>query len=329
VVPILQAQDGSFVGSYYNDMIAFDASGTARWIVPNETPQIATADGGVIGQSGITYDQNGNATGMIASLPTYSWLGYAYQDGPTTQVQARSLYAALGFWSFLGGYNGGNGTAVNQQWFPELKSCTDPGGSCTAKLAARDLLWNAKNDLVGQLNNNSSCSAAAKKYVYDVLKVGGILGFFRHSIVNLNFTEYLHDTWHFYDGTTSTVDSRYVDGVGKNPAQTVSQLWFYPGSTNTAITVTPSYPLQTFWQPADARSSPEQIGIDSTKAGMNLLNESNLFHEALHGYTGYTDSDIQGYFHAVDPSVVVQDDTSNISAYIQKWVLSACPMSTR
>jgi hypothetical protein len=70
VSPVLQAQDGSFVGTDDNgDMVAFDASGNVRWIVPNETPQIATADGGVIGQSGITYDQNGNATGMMA-MPT-------------------------------------------------------------------------------------------------------------------------------------------------------------------------------------------------------------------------------------------------------------------
>jgi hypothetical protein len=45
VVPVLQAQDGSFIGTTcrycapgYGDMVAFDASGTVRWTVPNETP---------------------------------------------------------------------------------------------------------------------------------------------------------------------------------------------------------------------------------------------------------------------------------------------------
>ena len=80
---VLQAQDGSFVGTidYHNgpsSMIAFDASGSLRWSVPNEQPQIATADGGVIGQSGITYDQNGNATGQIA-VATQSWRGNQYR----------------------------------------------------------------------------------------------------------------------------------------------------------------------------------------------------------------------------------------------------------
>ena len=83
VVPVLQAQDGSFVGTYRDssgqtDMIAFDQSGNVRWIVPNDTPTIATDDGGVIGQSGITYDQSGNATGQTNSY-TQSWPGYSYQ----------------------------------------------------------------------------------------------------------------------------------------------------------------------------------------------------------------------------------------------------------
>ena len=116
VVPLLQAQDGSFVGSdVVNDMVAFDASGTVRWIVPNETPQIATADGGVIGQSGITYDQNGNATGRIAT-PTQSWTGNQYQEAGSLDSVLEPLvfedYAS--FWPAMGGNPSGNGTAVLQ-----------------------------------------------------------------------------------------------------------------------------------------------------------------------------------------------------------------------
>jgi hypothetical protein len=44
-------------------MIAFDATGNVRWTAPNEQPQIATDDGGVIERSGFTYDRNGSATG--------------------------------------------------------------------------------------------------------------------------------------------------------------------------------------------------------------------------------------------------------------------------
>jgi hypothetical protein len=79
LTPVLQMQDGSFVGTAYIQgilqMVAFDASGTVRWSVPNEQPQIATSSGGVIGQSGTYCDQNGNATWQFGTLPAYSWKG--------------------------------------------------------------------------------------------------------------------------------------------------------------------------------------------------------------------------------------------------------------
>ena len=105
VTPVLQAQDGSFVGtvgtangSFVQSMIAFDSSGNVRWTVPNESPQYATADGGVIGQSGITYDQNGNATGQGPPY-TQSWTYNKYQDGPLTQVAAMPTLLAS-TWAF-------------------------------------------------------------------------------------------------------------------------------------------------------------------------------------------------------------------------------------
>ena len=44
---ILPAQDGSFYGTDGNgDMIRFTQYGNTIWSVPNDSPQIATADGG-------------------------------------------------------------------------------------------------------------------------------------------------------------------------------------------------------------------------------------------------------------------------------------------
>ena len=75
VFPVLQAQDGSYYGADGNgDMIRFTQYGNTIWSVPNDSPQIATADGGVIGSSGITYDSNGNADCQIG-LPIQSWTG--------------------------------------------------------------------------------------------------------------------------------------------------------------------------------------------------------------------------------------------------------------
>jgi hypothetical protein len=108
VQPILQRADGSYIGTVLspqigNTMVAFTASAQRLWNGPNDSPQIATADNGVIGASGTTYDQNGNVDGLIANMPTQSWLGYAYQLGPINQVSFEPTDDALSFWSSIGG----------------------------------------------------------------------------------------------------------------------------------------------------------------------------------------------------------------------------------
>jgi hypothetical protein len=123
VVPVLQAQDGSFIGTTWIPggeflqmcMVAFDEHGTVRWIVPGYGPKIATADGGVIaqayksGESGgffgpaVTFDQNGNATGQMASLATYSWTGYSYQVGSVDQFVGSWYFLAATFLALDGG----------------------------------------------------------------------------------------------------------------------------------------------------------------------------------------------------------------------------------
>jgi hypothetical protein len=120
VKPVLQAQDGSFVGTVDTEsgsnMIAFDASGNVRWMVPNEQPQIATDDGGVIGQSGITYDSNGNATGQMGlPTPTQSWRGNWYQDGDTQRIAGAPFCGAESLAPQVGANPSGNNTA-SRSW---------------------------------------------------------------------------------------------------------------------------------------------------------------------------------------------------------------------
>jgi hypothetical protein len=118
LVPGVQAQDGSFVGSYQDgsgqtDMVAFDATGNIRWTIPNDQPQFATDDGGVVGQSGIKYDQNGSAEWQIPNLPTSSWLGNAYVIGSVKQLLTDLFYnLPVSFWPAKGGNPSGNGTAI-------------------------------------------------------------------------------------------------------------------------------------------------------------------------------------------------------------------------
>ena len=122
VIPVLQLQDGSFVGTVgqsngQQNMIAFDQSGAVRWSVPNEQPEIATEDGGVIGQSGTTYDQNGNVTGQIP-MATQSWRGNMYRLGTVEQWMLLPNLFAESLWAQVGSGNS-HGTA-SRPWFFRL-----------------------------------------------------------------------------------------------------------------------------------------------------------------------------------------------------------------
>jgi hypothetical protein len=125
VVPILQAQDGSFFGgtgrfcqyctSSDNSIISFDITGTVRWTVTGDAPYIATADGGVIGQSGITYDQNGNATGMMGILAGASpgWPAHVFTGGAAGVALNNLWVEYASSWGVMpGGNPSGNGTAA-------------------------------------------------------------------------------------------------------------------------------------------------------------------------------------------------------------------------
>ena len=136
--PVLQAQDGSFVGSYGFDMVSFDQSGNVRWMVPNYSPLMATADGGVIATtdyvSATVFDQNGNATGQIPNMPIYSWKG-AYQTGSVDSVLPVLDLAstiATSFSAVPGGNLTGNGFSLAHHTFGLVFCGSNPGddGTC-------------------------------------------------------------------------------------------------------------------------------------------------------------------------------------------------------
>jgi len=116
IQPVVQRPDGSYIGTVNTNtaslMMAFTASGQQLWSQPNDTPQIATSDGGVIGSSGITYDQSGNANGQVTNLPTYSWKE-AYTGGSSVYaIPVAFPSVAPVFGAFAGGSPTGKGTAV-------------------------------------------------------------------------------------------------------------------------------------------------------------------------------------------------------------------------
>jgi hypothetical protein len=179
VQPVLQAQDGSFFGVVYpefatspSSIAAFDQSGNVRWIVPNDQPQIATADGGVTGQSGTTYDANGNATGQLANLVTQSWRGGAYEVGLVlNQVMAKLIDLAVSYAAASGGTPSKSGTDAHSYTAPE---------EALAILASTDLTATPQcNALLGQFANEAKipkptliaqlqvAANGARNFVYD------------------------------------------------------------------------------------------------------------------------------------------------------------------
>ncbi len=96
---------------------------------------------------------------------------------------------------------------------------------------------------------------------------------------------------------------------------------------DTALTVSPSWPLKIFWQPSytPAKSDADQgfgVGINPNpnNSGVNIFNEAILFHEALHGRTGKWDAQIQLILGLPSPA-----SSENISIYIKNIVLGYCP----
>ena len=89
--------------------------------------------------------------------------------------------------------------------------------------------------------------------------------------------------------------------------------------------------LISFWQPmytppriinGSLENEGFGVGIDPGKDGANIFNESNLFHETLHGFTGLGDWEIQG---ALMGSTQQGLPSVNVSIYIKNSVLSQCP----
>lgn len=155
VLPVLQLADGSYIGSLNgtagNAMMAFDAAGNVRWTTPGYSPQMATADGGIIATgssvydpaSGTylpgpvsTFDANGTATGQLANFPTFSWKA-AYQLGSTEEVVPSFDLAniALTFAATPGGNLTGNGFSLRNHTFGIVFCNTGTGGDGACPVA--------------------------------------------------------------------------------------------------------------------------------------------------------------------------------------------------
>lgn len=304
--PVLQLQDGSFVGSQIvglgpgdpgtAEMVRFDLGGNILGFALGYLPQIATADGGVIavpynnlnelggalltGSAG-TFDTNLNTTG-ITNLPTYSWLNTAYSEpqGITASMSEGIHYASV-FNAVAGGNRSQNGAATQEEWFPELPSCplVPPGQAPCAREAIRSALGSLREALGGSCPN---CS----KYVFNIL-----------GSTQQQFYRYLLRAPRLFDGTRSNAPTSVLCPSGffnwvfcpVGAGQTVAEFMKGPPKSD-AISQTPSEPKEGPMIFID----PSVICRTVDGGPKQVLNEALLFHESLHGYFGIYDRGLIG-----------------------------------
>jgi hypothetical protein len=310
-------------------LASFDKSGTIKWSNVGYYAQIATSDGGVIGQSysgqSYTFDANGNSTGQTVTLNPPSngsssgqwpgWLGnvtgsaYSILSGSAFSLASPSTSYATTYAALLGGNHGGTGTSVQQEWFPDLPSC--PGASTPC---AKEALTAALDSLRLKLELTGGCPKCQS-------------GVFSHipPYTQSQFATYLSKTPRFYDGTRSNAPTKVLcgnaGGIGGTinfgfclvqiPGGTVSAYMSDPTRQASAVSQTPTdagLGMMTFFDP---------VVVCNSKSGQQrILNEALLFHEGLHGYTGLDDNPLLQDFGKSTrlPSV-------NITYYIQDEVL--------
>jgi hypothetical protein len=331
--PILQRSDGSYVGTVsifppqpgqplQNLMIAFTSAGAPLWTVPNDSPEIATSDGGVVGASGTTYDQNGNATGQQVSSETISWTGNSYA-GQSTVDQTSSLPAdyADTFAAQAGNNPSQNGTHVKGRAYAQFKKCTstDPNALCP-----HDSVLVALQALQTKLGANADQCPDCTKYIFSPLGA---------TSEEVQFSKFIRRIPQFYDGTRSTVKLGQLceQNLNSSTPDDAGYACFgdlgYGGSGPSVADTFQEHPnLQALakYQPTNAHDPkgkkglvvffrPSAIRITSALSNSigQIVNQSVIFHESLHEYYGFSDSSLQKFF-----GITVQDCTGNISDYI-------------
>ena len=306
VAPVLQKEDGSFVGAVLDgdpdnpetDMVAFGAGGDVRWIVPNDQPQIALAGGGVIGQSGIKYDGAGNATSQIGSpggIP--NWAGQLYSPA-SSGVQLNYFWTniAAGFWSAAGANPSGNATSIGNlgliEGLPMWLFAATPRcqlGSTKAALGGAPLaqytgLKTQVLSILGALTPTSACYQ-----------------FFSGNYLNLTPGATLAT----FMGSLSAAITNQVpyDGVLSNISLVAAGFWFESDTLSPIWPKWPTYPVcGKFVNPngswsgtvaaAQVQPPATDVYIGTQTNALKYLTQSTVLHETLHNLTVRSDKDL-------------------------------------
>lgn len=278
VQPMLQRQDGTFVGRIpepsLGSMVVFDRYGNQKWSQPGYTPQIATSDNGVIATSSsgqtTTFDANGNQIGQLASLPTQSWTRNTYKTlGSVDQVAALEIDVAGASFSPQSGSNPSKNVTA-------LQECAPLDSTTSAKLEE------AYSALVAFLLNTycAYCNAS----IFQPL-----------STSQAEFTAYLQQGHRFCDGTKSSEPGGLIGVNYRTVADYFKLEQQPPDSVSAATALDGGRRTFTAWGgilvfASDARKTAKTFFSPMNVAPKTLqFNESMLFHEALHGFSGLRD----------------------------------------
>lgn len=298
VVPLLQAQDGSFVGmigtcldegcnTYQNYMIAFDTAGTVQYTVPGDIPQIATADGGVVAQSGLTYDQIGNVQGQVDGLLTQSWTAKEYSSatGFLSQVAQPPILWASSFQSVTGGNPSQNGTsAALLVWVEGLP------------------LWAAARGPRCQLGTNKPALAGNALQKYNILKQALMTGGYLTSPTCSAFFNGTRSRAAYFSQLGAAVNQQApYDALQTTISVYDAGLW-----TAKQAATNPIFPRAFQRSPvcgnfgigtvamAQTQSPATDVYINTTASLLKTyLTQSTILHEALHNLTGLDDDDVE------------------------------------
>ena len=286
---ILQAQDGSFVGAVgigpepgdvtQYDMVAFDQGGSLLWSVPNEQPQIATDDGGVIGQSGIIYDQSGTATGSI-NLATQSWTAgvYTLANGSVSAVVQPPAQWASSFGAAAGGNPSGSFTAVPFLSWLEASP-----------------IWGLGRGPNCQVGDNKASLGGLARQQYDNLKLALLAGNYLTCVTCATFFNASETLESYFSQLTAAV-SRQVpyDGNQTTISMYDAGLWTANDTTK------PTFPVQWTKTPvcadfsqnsgyvAEAQTQPPATDVyvnTNPKIFKKYLQQNTILHECLHNLT--------------------------------------------
>jgi hypothetical protein len=250
-----------------------------------------------------------------------SWMSNSYSESSTnvSNFAASPIDIATTFAAVEGGNQSAQGTYIKENPYPQLQSCSTPGGTA---VCAGDAALSAVQSLRSLISQG--CGACII-WVFDEIGTPEDI---------ISFSSFIGRSPMLLNGTTSTLRvAQTIGDLSTLDEKTEYSLW--EPSTVTVADVfenQPALAALAVTMPISAQSNsgqqglmiffrpPGQVGTAGVCTTSDIIckddNESTIFHEALHNFYGFSDQTIRH-----DLGLPQIKCTANISDYILKYVL--------